>query len=308
MEEKQDKDFHSGMVSIVGRPNVGKSTLLNLIVGEKVAIVSPIPQTTRNRVRGVYNDERSQIVFIDTPGLHMSKDKLDQFMNRSAYGTTRDADCIIHLVDANDPVGPEEEKIVKKLAALKVAVVLGLNKVDLKGEFIHEYIALWERVKGVAITEIENFTILPLSTKTGLHQDKLIGILFDYLPQGPALYPRDTVCDIPQKMVIADIIREKLLGVMRQEVPHSLAVIVEEMEPRQGKTIFIRALILVERASQKNIVIGKDGQILKKVGSMARIEIENLIENKVFLDLYVKMKKKWRDDQALLMEMGYADL
>ena len=306
MKEKKDKkDLRCGMVSIVGRPNVGKSTLLNKIVGEKITIVSSVPQTTRNQVRGIYSDERGQIVFIDTPGLHLNKDKLDQFMNQSAFGTTKDADCIIHLVDVKDRPGVEEGEIVNRLAKLKVPIILGINKVDLADKYISEYIALWERVSGKAVTEMTQFTLMPLSGKTGIHIEELLDEIFEYLPKGPALYPTDVVTDVPQRMVIADIIREKFFNIMRHEVPHSLAVVVEDIRPRRKKTLHMLVTILVERESQREIVIGKKGENLKKVGTLARIELEDLLESKVFIELFVKNRKNWRDDNSLLLEMGY---
>lgn len=293
------------MVSIVGRPNVGKSTLLNKLLGQKIAIVSNVPQTTRNQIRGIYNDERGQIVFIDTPGLHMTRDKLDRFMRRSAYGTTRGADCVIHLVDTRDAVGKEEEDIAGRLNTLKVPIILGLNKVDLKGKHFPEYITLWERVAEKPVTCMKSFVIMPLSGKTGINIDELLDELFILLPKGPALYPEDTLSDVPRRMVIADIFREKLLGLVRQEVPHSLAVIVEDIQPKRKKTLHIRILVLVERESQKNIVIGKEGRILKKAGTLARLELEQLLESRVFLEVYVKKRKDWRDNNSLLQEMGY---
>jgi GTP-binding protein Era len=301
-------NFRCGMVTIVGRPNVGKSTLLNQILQEKVAIVSPIPQTTRNSIRGIYNDERGQIIFIDTPGLHLEKDKLGQFMNRTAAGTTHDADCVIYLVDTRDPIGREEEAVAGRLAGLSVPLILGLNKVDLKGPHIADYIRLWERVKEKPANEIQGLTILPLSGKERLNIDKLLGILFELLPRGPALYPRDALCDVPQRMVIADIVREKLLGLIYHEIPHAIAVLVEDVEPRRKNVLYIRILILVERDSQKIIVIGKNGYILRKAGIEARKELEDLLESKVFLDIHVKSRRNWRDDDALLEEMGYKNL
>jgi len=296
-----------GTVSIVGRPNVGKSTLLNHIVGEKVAIVSNVPQTTRNQVRGIYTEARGQIIFIDTPGIHKNRDKLDQFMNKAALGTPLETDGVIHLVDCGDPVGPEEETIVQKLALRKVPVVLGLNKVDVTDKFIPEYISLWEKVTGTPVTQMDRFVILPLSGKTGMNTPKLLDTLFDVLPPGPALYPEDVVCDVPQRMAVADIIREKFFQIMRQEVPHSLAVLIEDMEPKRHKVMHIRAQILVERDSQKNIVIGKNGKILKEVGTLARQELEDLMDGKVFLELFVKSKRNWREDSSLLVEMGYCE-
>ena len=304
-EKKEKTQFRCGMVSIVGRPNVGKSTLLNKIVGEKVAIVSKVPQTTRNQIRGIYTDERGQIIFVDTPGVHRGQDQLDKFMNQSAYGIANEADVIIHLVDANDTVGPEEEELVQRLNGLKVPVILGLNKVDLKGKTISQYLTLWEKVSGKPVQENPRLTLLPLSGKDGTNVNKLIDLVFELLPEGQALYPKDTVCDIPQQMVIADVIREKLYGLLQQELPHSIAVIIESIEPRQNKVKHIRALILVDRDSQKSIVISKGGQLLKKAGTLARAELEGLLGSKIFLEIFVKSRKDWRDSPSLLQEMGY---
>jgi GTPase len=305
-EEKINSELRTGAVSIVGRPNVGKSTLLNAIVGEKVAIVSKVPQTTRNQIRGIYNDTRGQIVFIDTPGLYRGRDKLDQFMNRSAYSAVHDVECVIHLVDVSEPVGKDEEEITGRLAQLTVPVILGLNKVDLTDKFIPQYIDLWSEVKKKPITELENFTLLPLSGLTGTHLDKLIDTVYSYLPVGPALYPLDTVCDVPQSMAIADIIREKLLGVLRQEIPHSVAVLIETFEKRPQNVTYIGAVVLVDKESQKNIVIGKGGHVLKEVGTLARQELEALLETKIFLEIFVKFNRNWRDKSDLLLEMGYS--
>ncbi|MCC6758779.1 MAG: GTPase Era [Candidatus Omnitrophica bacterium] len=295
----------SGMVSIVGRPNVGKSTLLNKILGEKVSIVSKVPQTTRNQIRGIFTDERGQIVFVDTPGVHKGRDQLDQFMNQSAYGITSEADVIIHLVDANDRVGMEEEELVRRFSDMKVPVILGLNKVDMKGKNISEYIALYERISGKPIQENPRITLLPLSGKDGTNVPKLIDLVFELLPEGEKLYPEDTVCDIPQKMVIADEIREKLYMLLDDELPHSIAVIIENLEQRKGKLLYIQAVIVIERDSQKSIVIGKNGGILKKAGSLARKDLEELLDTKVFLELFVKSQKDWRDSPSLLQDMGY---
>jgi GTP-binding protein Era len=305
-EVKEELNLRSGVVSILGRPNVGKSTLMNKILDEKVAIVSPIPQTTRNQIRGVYNDERGQIVFIDTPGLHLGGDKLDKFMNRSSIGSLESIDCVIHLVDASEHTGVEEKNVVEQLKKVKCPIILGLNKVDVsKGKFIPDYIKLWEEARGTNINEIKNFTLLPLSGKEGTNVEKLIDLVFEQLSEGPMHYPRDTVCDIPRKMVISDTIREKLFQCMREEVPHSIAVYIEEMAPRKGKTLYIRAVILVERDTQKEMVIGKNGSILKKIGTEARLELEDLLEQKVFIELFVKVDKQWREDHALLEQMGY---
>ena len=305
MGKHKSKGTRCGMVSIVGRPNVGKSTLLNNIVGEKVAIVSRVPQTTRNQVRGIYNDERGQIVFIDTPGIHIGSDKLDKFMNQTAAGTIDEVDCVIYLVDTSRLTGQEEENIAQRLKNVKTPIIFGLNKIDLKRRNVDKYIELWERVQGKSVHEMKNFTILPLAGLKGTNIEQLIDILFDLMPEGPLLYPEDIVCDVPQRVVVADIIREKLFRVLKKEIPHSLGVIVESMHPVRKKTINIKALIFVERDTQKEIVIGKNGEVLKKAGTLARKELEELLETKVFLECFVKTQKRWRDNTALLQEFGY---
>lgn len=304
-KERKTKAVRCGMVSIVGRPNVGKSTLLNQIVGEKVTIVSRVPQTTRHQVRGIYNDERGQIIFIDTPGLHQGRDQLDKCMNQSAAGTVDDVDCVIYLVDTSRRVGEEEESIARRFKDVKAPIILGLNKIDLRDRNVAEYIALWENVKGKPVSAIKNFTLVSLSGQKGTNVDKLIDILFDYMPEGPALYPADIVSDMPQRLAMADIIREKLFRVLKKELPHSVGVAIEEMKLLRKKTMNIKALIFVERDTQKEIVIGKNGAVLKKAGTLARGELEELLEMRVFLECHVKTKKRWRDDISLLQEFGY---
>ncbi|NTV28794.1 MAG: GTPase Era [Candidatus Omnitrophica bacterium] len=294
-----------GFAAIIGRPNVGKSTLLNAIVGEKVAIVSPVPQTTRSPIKGIYTDKRGQIVFIDTPGWHIGRDQLDRFMNHSCRNALEGVDCVIHLVDSSERVGEEERRIVDRLKHVTVPIILGLNKIDLKGRFVAEYIALWEEVRQKKIADFENFIMIPLSGRDGTQVDKCVDTVFSFLPDGPLFYEPDVVTDTPRKLVIADIIREKLFLQMREEVPHSIAVTVEEVRPAKGKTTYIRAVIMVERDSQKEIVIGRKGQVLKQVGTLARGELETLMETKVFLELYVKSQKNWRDDPSTLEDMGY---
>ena len=293
------------VIAIIGRPNVGKSTLLNQIVGEKVAIVSPVPQTTRQAVRGIYTDDRGQIVFIDTPGWHLGRDHLDRYMNQSSVNSMDGADCIIHLVDTCRQVGEEEHQVVDRLVGVKTPIILGLNKIDMKGKYFAQYIALWEEARKKKIEEMKDFILMPLSGLKGTQVDKLIDTIFTFLPKSPLLYEPDIVTDAPQKQVIADIIREKLFLVTREELPYSIAVVIEEMRPAKGKTTFIRALIIVERDSQKEIVIGHKGEMLKGVGTLARVELETLLETKVFLELFVKSQKNWRDDASVLMDMGY---
>lgn len=298
--------FRCGLVAIIGRPNVGKSLLFNSILEEKVSIVSKVPQTTRQEIRGIYNHAKGQIIFLDTPGIHHERDQLDKYMNTSSLRTIHDADCIIHLVDAHRPVGWEEERIVQKLKDVKAPVILGLNKIDLKGQCVSDYISLWERLAGKSVNEIESFVLLPLSAKTGFNIDLLLDLIWQRLPKGPALYPPESISDVSQKIAVADTIREKLLGVLREEVPHAIGVVVEQIQPKRAKLIYIEASIFVERDSQKQIVIGKKGQILKNVGSLARLDLETLLESKVFLDLHVKTQKHWRDNPSLLQQMGYS--
>ncbi len=304
-KEKIQEQLKCGMVSIVGRPNVGKSTLLNYLVGAKVAIVSTVPQTTRNQIRGIYTDERGQIVFIDTPGIHAARDRLDDYMSKSVDFSTQGVDCIIHLVDTMDRVGEDEEKLVQRLKNLGVPIVLGLNKVDMNAKYLSDYIQLWERIQNKPATEFENFTILPLSAKTGIHVEKLFEAIFEYLPQGPMLYPEDALTDMPKKMAISDIIREKFYYILKEELPHSIAVVVESFRAVRGKTFRIEAVVYVEHDSQKKIVVGRKGDVLKRVGTMAREDLEALLGQQVFLDLHIKVRKGWRDSESLLLEMGY---
>ena len=306
--KEQTPQLKCGMVAIVGRPNVGKSTLLNAILEEKVSIVSDVPQTTRTQIRGIYTDERGQIVFIDTPGLHLGKDKFDKYMNRASIGSIDGVDVVIHLVDSSENTGAEERNVINQLKSCGKPIVVGLNKVDVgKGKFIPAYVQLWEELRGKPMGEMNDLTLFPLAGLKGTNVTKLIDVLFEHLPQGPLLYPEDAVTDFPQRMAMADLIREKLFRVLREEVPHSIAVIIERVQPKKGKTLHIRAVILVERDSQKEIVIGKGGDVLKQVGSDARRDLEELIGGKVFLEMFVKTKSNWRDDHGVLEDMGYIE-
>jgi GTP-binding protein Era len=301
-----DKNLKSGMVAIVGRPNVGKSTLLNAILGEKVSIVSNVPQTTRHQIRGIHTDERGQIVFIDTPGIHVGKDKFDKYMNKASLGSIDGVDAVIHMVDASEKTGLEEKHVISRLNKCGKPIIVGLNKIDItKGKFVPEYIKLWEEIRGVPMTEMKDLILFPLSALKGTNVKKLVDLLFEQVPQGPLLYPEDTITDFPKRMAMADLIREKLFLLMREEIPHSIAVIIEGVQPKRGKVLHIRAAILVERESQKEIVIGKAGAILKQVGSEARRDLEELVGSKVFLELFVKTSSHWREDYSTLEEMGY---
>ncbi|MBZ0166998.1 MAG: GTPase Era, partial [Candidatus Omnitrophica bacterium] len=288
----------------VGRPNVGKSTLLNKIVGEKIAIVSKIPQTTRNQIRGVYNDERGQIVFIDTPGFHFETDNLDRCMNDAVTSTIDGVDCLIYLVDPTRRLGKEEDNIAAKIKDARVPLILGLNKADMKSGRPDVYIEFLEKVMGKPVQEMEKVSLVALSGEKGLNVDKLIDVIFEYLPEGPPLYDTDTITDLPQKMAVADIIREKFLQTLRQELPHAIGIFIEQMRPIKG-SMYVKALVYVETSSQKEIIIGKGGQNLKSVGTQARADLEELLEQKVFLEFFVKCNKHWRDDINILQELGY---
>lgn len=300
------KMLHCGIVAIVGRPNTGKSTLLNAILGEKLAIVSKIPQTTRYKIRGILTDQRGQAIFIDTPGLYLTKHRLGTLMMRQINEAIDDSDVIIHLVDTNKPPGQEERRVIEKIKKTKAKVILGLNKIDLKPIFLDTYIKLWEEAKNKKADQMaDDFILMPLSALSGTNIDKLREVIFSKLPESELLYPQDIVSDFPQRLALADIIREKLFNLMRNEIPHSLAVYVDETTPRKEKLVYIHAMILIERASQKAIIIGKDGRVLKEVGKVARQEIEQLLGKKVFLEMQVKVKPNWRQDPQMLKELGY---
>ena len=301
-----DKKQKCGMVAIVGRPNVGKSTLLNAILGEKVSIVSDVPQTTRHQIRGIYTDERGQIIFIDTPGIHTGRDALDKYMNRASMGTIDSVDAVIHMVDVSEKTGAEEQQVVSRLNKCGKPIIVALNKIDItKGKFVPQYIELWEQTRGAPMQEMRDLILFPLSALKGTNVKKLLDLLFEQMPQGPLLYPEDAITDLPKRMAMADLIREKLFNLMREEVPHSIAVIIESVRPKRGKVLHIRAVILVERESQKEIVIGRAGAILKQVGSEARKDLEELVDSKVFLELFVKISSRWREDYGALEDMGY---
>lgn len=298
-------DKHCGIVAIVGRTNTGKSTLLNRILGKKVAIVSTVPQTTRNIIRGILTEKRGQIVFVDTPGLHKPRHRLGKYLNLLAEDSAKGADVVLHLVDVSERVGEEEEMIVNFLAQSKAPIVLALNKIDLGGKFIPEYLKLWEEKKGRPVTKLtKSLLALPISALKGANVDKLLEVLFSHLPKGPLLYPEDMLSDFPQRLAYADIIREKLFECMREELPHSIAVLVDEIIERSKGLTYISADIFVERDSQKAIVVGDKGRMVKRVGSLARQEAERLLGKKVYLALEVKVKENWRQDEQLLRQMG----
>jgi len=302
----KEKTKRCGIVSIVGRPNSGKSTLLNNILGEKVAIVSDIPQTTRYQIRGILNDDRGQIIFIDTPGMHRPRNRLGVCLVRQIEQAIQGCDLIVHLVDTTKPPGDEESLVIDRIKDFSGPIILGLNKIDLRPVFLNAYIEIWEKAKAKKVEEMtDSFILIPISALKGINLNELTAIIFKFLPEGPLLYPQDIISDFPQRLALADIIREKLFYLMRQEIPHSLAVYIEEIQPRSNNLIYIRAIILIERDSQKSIVIGKDGRILKEIGELARLEIETLLEKKIFLETHVKVKPGWQQDPLILRQLGY---
>jgi GTP-binding protein Era len=291
----------SGFIAIIGRPNAGKSTLLNSILERKIAIISDKPQTTRNRITGILTREEAQIVFLDTPGIHKPKHKLGQYMVDIAQSTLEEVDVIYYMVDATAQFGPGEEYIIGRLKKVDTPVFLILNKIDLlKKEQILSLIAEWQ-------DRMDFQEVFPLSALKGENINPLIDKTIDYLPEGPKYYPDEAVTDQPEQVVISELIREKILHLTREEIPHSIAVIIEMMEKRANETVYIGATIFVERDSQKAIIIGKKGEMLKKIGSAARSDIEFLLGNKVFLELWVKVKPDWRNKERILRNLGYQE-
>lgn len=291
--------FKSGFVAVVGRPNVGKSTLINHIIKQKVTIVSDKAQTTRNKILCIHTDEHCQIVFLDTPGIHKPKHKLGEFMDETAYASLKDIDAVLFLISGNEKKGPGDMFVLDKIRGTKVPVFLLINKVDL---MMKEEIA----AKIIEYSKLYDFDqIIPISAKTGTNVEAVLEELQKLLPEGPKYFPDDMITDQPERLLVAEIIREKLLLSLRDEVPHSIAVYTEEMKQRSKDKVYIRATVFVERDSQKRIVIGKNGSILKTVGQQARQEIENLLGSSVFLDIWVKVKRDWRDKAAILSELGY---
>lgn len=293
-------DFKSGFAAIIGRPNVGKSTLMNHLIGQKIAITSRKPQTTRNRIQTVYTCERGQIVFLDTPGIHKAKNKLGEYMVNVAQRTFQDADVILWLVEASDYIGAGEQHIAQQLKKTKLPVILVMNKVDkVEKKEIAGFIEAYRKILDFA-------EIVPVSALRSVNLDTLLDCIFKYLPYGPQFYDEDTVTDQPQRQIVAEMIREKALRCLEEEIPHGIAVTIEGMKERpEGGIVDIDATIICERDSHKGIIIGKQGAMLKKIGSQARTEIEKMLEEKVNLKLWVKVKKDWRDSDFLIKNFGY---
>ncbi|MGM0835780.1 MAG: GTPase Era [Bacillota bacterium] len=293
-------NYKSGFVSIIGRPNVGKSTFLNRVIGQKIAIMSDKPQTTRNKIQGVYTQDDAQIVFIDTPGIHKPKHKLGDFMMKVAQNTLKEVDLILFMINAKEGLGRGDEFIIEKLKESSTPVYLVINKID----EVHpdELLPLMETYKSL----FDFKEIIPISALQGNNVETLLEQIKQFLPEGPQYYPADQVTDHPERFIVSELIREKVLHLTREEVPHSIAVAIDSMKKRErGDIVDIQATIVVERDSQKGIVIGKQGKVLKEVGQKARMDIEALLGSKVFLELWVKVQKDWRNKQSQLRDFGF---
>ena len=298
MEDNKQKK--SGFVTLIGRPNVGKSTLMNHLIGQKIAITSDKPQTTRNRIQTVYTDDRGQIVFLDTPGIHKAKNKLGEYMVNVAEHTLKEVDVVLWLVEPTTFIGAGERHIAEQLSKVNTPVILVINKIDTVKvqEEILTFIAAYKDVCDFA-------EIVPLSALKDKNTDVLLEQIFKYLPYGPQFYDEDTVTDQPMRQIAAELIREKALRLLDDEIPHGIAVVIEQMKERPNGIIDIEASIVCERESHKGIIIGKGGSMLKKIGTVARREIESMIETKVNLQLWVKVRKEWRDSELYMKNYGY---
>lgn len=290
----------SGFVALIGRPNVGKSTLMNHIIGQKIAITSNRPQTTRNKIQTVYTDERGQIIFLDTPGIHKAKNKLGEYMVNVAERTLKDVDVILWLVESSDYIGAGEQHILEVLSEIKKPVILAINKMDaLKNQ--DEVLLIMEK-----FSKLRDFTeIVPVSALKGVNTGELLKVLYQYLPEGPLYYDEDTVTDQPMRQIAAELIREKALRLLKDEIPHGIAVEIDKMSTRKGGLTDIEATIVCERDSHKGIVIGKGGAMLKRIGTAARKDIEDMMEGQVNLKLWVKVRKEWRDSDIQMKNFGY---
>ena len=296
------ENFKSGFVTIIGRPNVGKSTLMNRLIGQKIAITSNKPQTTRNRIQTVYTDmEKGQIIFLDTPGIHKAKNKLGEYMVNVAEKTLGEVDVVLWIVEPTSYVGAGEQHIVEQLKKTTTPVILIINKVDtVEKEKVLESIDTYRKLYDFA-------EIIPTSALRGQNLQDVIDSIFKYLPYGPQFYDEDTITDQPERAICAEIIREKALHALNDEIPHGIAVGIDQMKERRGGIIDIDATIVCEKDSHKGIIIGKQGAMLKKIGTNARYEMEQLLDTKVNLKLWVKVKKDWRDSDFLIKNFGYRE-
>ena len=293
-----NENYKSGFVALIGRPNVGKSTLMNCIIGQKIAITSKKPQTTRNRIQTVYTSDEGQVVFVDTPGIHKAKNKLGDYMVNVAQRSLAEVDVVLWLVEPTDYIGAGERHIIDELKKVKAPVILVVNKIDtVKKEQLLGYIDAYR-------SQLDFAEIVPVSALKNDNTQVLIEQIMKYLPYGPAFYDEDTVTDQPTRQIVAELVREKVLQNLDEEIPHGVAVVIEQMKYGR-KIVDIDATIICERESHKGIIIGKGGQMLKKIGSLARPEIEDLLEQHVNLRLWVKVKKDWRDSDFLMKNFGY---
>lgn len=293
--------FKSGFVAILGRPNAGKSTLLNHIIKHKISIVTPKPQTTRNKIEGIYSDNDSQIIFIDTPGIHKPNHKLGEQLNKMAFSATKDVEATLLIVDASKEFGAGDDFLINQLKNNKEPLILVLNKVDLisKNKLI-EITTKWSEVYDFA-------EIVPVSSLTGENVETLLNVIKSYLPTGPNYYPKEMITSYPERFIISEIIREKIILLTEEEIPHSIAVIIEDMKKEKGRFFRIHATIIVDKESKKGIIIGKGGQMLKKIGTLARKDIEELLGIKVMLETFVRVEKNWRNSNKYLKEFGYKE-
>ena len=295
------KPFKSGFVAIVGRPNVGKSTFMNYVLGQKIAIMSDKAQTTRNKIQGVYTKDDAQIVFLDTPGIHKPKHELGEFMVKSAYSALKEVDAVLFMVNVSEKRGPGDDFIIEKLKGIKTPIFLVLNKIDLVTPEV-----LLERVESYK-DALDFAGVLPISVLQGNNVNELMEGLINALPEGPQYYPADQITDHPEYFVVSELIREKILQLTQEEIPHSVAVTVDKMQKDEFDKVHVYANIIVERKSQKGIIIGKGGRLLKEIGTRARHDIQQLLGNKVYLELWVKVEKDWRKRKSNLQEYGYRD-
>lgn len=293
-------DFRSGFVSLIGRPNVGKSTLMNSLIGEKIAIISSKPQTTRNKIQSILTEEDFQAIFIDTPGIHKPKSKLGNYMVKSAETTLNEVDIVLYLIEPFEKIKESDLAIIKRLEKVSTPVFLIINKIDTVAP--EEILAVIYSYKSVY-----NFAeIIPVSALKGKNKEDLLKCIKKYLPQGPQFFPSDMITDQPERQIVAEIIREKALKLLQDEIPHGIAVEISSMKPRKDKDMVdIQATIYCERDSHKGIIIGKQGSMLKKIGSNARYEIERLLGSPINLQIWIKVKKDWRDSDFLLKNFGY---
>ena len=294
------KDYKSGFVTLIGRPNVGKSTLMNYLIGQKIAITSNKPQTTRNRIQTVLTTEEGQIIFVDTPGIHKAKNKLGEYMVNVAERTLNEVDAVLWLVEPTTFIGAGEKHIADQLKKVTTPVILVINKVDsVKKEEVLASIAAYQDIYDFA-------AIVPVSARSGENTKELLKVVYQNLPYGPQFYDEDTITDKPERQIVAELIREKALHCLNEEIPHGIAVVIDSMK-KKGKVMHIDATIICERDSHKGIIIGKQGSMLKKIGSTARYEIEKMLDMQANLKLWVKVKKDWRDSDFLVKNFGYRE-